>query len=72
MFTLNSATESSVDYEDIQQNGVLKLLKSSKTHKVTGPDGISARFIKEFFNKIAPALSLPCRKFLKQGTLPQD
>ena len=58
--------ESVIDDIDIQQNGVLKLLKSVKPHKATGPEGVSARFLKEFSVQIAPALTLLYRNSLKQ------
>ena len=60
------------DDVDAQQNGVLKLLKSVKSHKATGPDGISARFLKEFNDKITSAFTHLYRNSLKQGTLPKD
>ena len=50
----------------------MKLLKSVKPHKATGPDGVSARFLKEFSVEIAPALTLLYRNSLKQEALPQE
>ena len=64
--------ESVIDDIDVQQNGVLKLLKSVKPHKATGPDGVSARFLKEFSVEIAPALTLLYRNSLKHEVLPQE
>ena len=64
--------ESVIDDIDLQQNGVLELLKSAKPHKATGPDSVSARFLKEFSLKIAPALTLLYKNSLKQEALPQE
>lgn len=62
----------SIDNIDIEVNGVSKLLKNLQTHKATGPDCIPARFLNEFSNEIAPALTLLYRNSLSQGTVPSE
>ena len=43
---------------DPNANGVLKLLNNLKIHKAPGPDGLSARVLKECSSEIAPILAL--------------
>ena len=42
----------------VDPNGVLKLLNNLKIHKASGPDGLSARVLKECSSEIAPILTL--------------
>ena len=53
-------------------NGVLKLLNNLKIHKASGPDGLSARVLKECSSEIAPILALIYNESLAQGTVPDD
>ena len=41
----------------VDPKGVLKLLHELKVHKVPGPDGLSARVLKECSSEIAPILA---------------
>ena len=50
--------------------GVLKLLKNLKQHKATGPDGISAKVLKETADQISPAVTLLFQASLHQGCIP--
>ena len=50
----------------------LKLLNNSKIHKAPGPDGLSARVLKECSSEIAPFLALFYNEMLAQGTVPDD
>ena len=52
--------------------GVLKLLNGLKVHKAPGPDGLSARVLKECSSEIAPTLAFIYNESLAQGTVPDD
>ena len=54
----------------VDPNGVLKLLNNLKIHKAPGPDGLSARVLKECSSEIAPILALIYNETLAQGTVP--
>ena len=56
----------------VDPNGVLKLLNKLKIHKASGPDGLSARVLKECSSEIAPILALIYNETLAQGTVPDD
>ena len=56
----------------VDPNGVLKLLNNLKIHKASGPDGLSARVLKECSAEIAPILALIYNESLAQGTVPDD
>ena len=56
----------------INEQGVKTLLDRLKPLKATGPDNISARFLREFASEIAPAHSLIYQLSLQQGSLPKD
>ena len=56
----------------VDPNGVLKLLNNLKIHKTFGPDGLSARVLKECSSEIAPILALIYNETLPQGTVPDD
>ena len=53
-------------------NGVLKLLSNLKVHKASGPDGLSARVLKECSSEIAPIIALIYNESLAQGIVPDD
>ena len=57
---------------EIKECGVRSLLSRINPQKATGPDNISARFLKEFANEISPALTSIFKVSLNQGTLPAD
>ena len=52
--------------------GVLKLLNGLKVHKAPGPDGLSARVLKECSSEIAPILAYIYNESLAQGNVPDD
>ena len=56
----------------VDPNGVLKLLNNLKIHKASGPDGQSARVLKECSSEIASILALIYNESLAQGTVPDD
>ena len=57
---------------DIHVNGVAKLLRGLKAHKVTGPDAIPARLLKEAADQLAPILTSIYRASLQQATVPEE
>ena len=56
----------------ISVSGVHKLLSDLNPFKATGPDAISARFLKETANKIAPMFPCLFNQSLATGEVPQD
>ena len=56
----------------VDTKGVLKLLNGLKAHKAPGPDGLSARVLKECSSEIAPILAHICNWPLAQGNVPDD
>ena len=56
----------------IDPKGVLKLLNGLKAHKAPGPDGLSARVLKECSSEIAPILAYIYNESLAQGNVPDD
>ena len=56
----------------IDPKGVLKLLNNQKIHEASGPDGLSARVLKECSSEISPMLALIYNESLAQGTVPGD
>jgi len=64
--------DSAMSEINISANGIKSLLDRLKPHKATGPDNVSARFLKEFSSEITPALTLIFKTSLRQGSLPED
>ena len=56
----------------VDPKGVLKLLNGLKVHKAPGPDGLSARVLKECSSEIAPILAFIYNESLTQETVPDD
>ena len=56
----------------VDSTGVLKLLNGLKVHKAPGPDGPSARVLKECSSEIAPFLAFIYNESLAQGNVPDD
>ena len=52
--------------------GVAKLLTKLNIHKASGPDGLSARVLKECSSEIAPVLAYIFNESLAQGAVPDD
>ena len=57
---------------DIHCSGVLKLLKDLNPNKATGPDNLSAQFLKTHADILAPAITLIFQASLHQGILPSQ
>ena len=62
----------SIVTEDINVEGVAKLLSDLQSHKVHGPDGIPAYLLKETATSMAPLLTLIFKASLHQHQLPTD
>ena len=56
----------------ICSNGILKLLNNLKPGKANGPDGIPARFLRDFVTFLTPSLTLLFQASLNQHKLPSD
>ena len=56
----------------VDPKGVLKLLNNLNIHAASGPDGLSARVLKECSSVISPMLALTYNESLAQGTVPDD
>ena len=52
--------------------GIKKLLQLIKTNKSSGPDNISAKFLKETGDELAPALTLLFQASMHQSQIPED
>lgn len=59
---------------DIQINeiGIIKLLKGLNQYKASGPDQIPTRFLKTCAAEISPALNLLFQYSINSGTVPSD
>lgn len=57
---------------NISERGVLKLLKTQKPHKATGPDDIPAFILRSAANQLAPILTRIYQYSLEAGEVPQD
>ena len=53
----------------VDPKGVFKLLNGLNIIKASGPDGLSARVLKECSSEITPILALICNESLAQGTV---
>ena len=56
----------------VDPKGVFKLLNGLNINKASGPDGLSARVVKECSSEIAPILALIYNESLAQDTVPDD
>ena len=56
----------------VDPKGVLKPLNSLNIHKAPGPDGLSARLLKESSSEIAPILTLVYNGSFANSTVPDD
>ena len=56
----------------VDPKGVLKLLNNLNIHKAPGPDGLSARMLKECSSEAPPMMALIYNESLAQGTVPDD
>ena len=56
----------------VSTKDVNSVLSTLSTDKVTGPDEISARLLKECANEIAPSLTALFNKSLSLGKVPQE
>ena len=64
--------ESSFSFSEVSVDTVLRLLSSLNVQKSTGPDGLSARYLKEIAVEIVTPLIHLYNMSLKGGIIPQD
>ena len=57
---------------NIEENGILKLLKEVNVYKAIGPDLIPNRILKDCCVELAPILTQIYKKSLREGRLPQE
>ena len=69
---MNPSTYAVMPDISINVSGVHKLLSDLNPFKATGPDAISARFLKETANELAPMLTCLFNQSLTTGDIPQD
>ena len=69
---LGPAKASSIPDIVFEVNGIKALLKNTKTNKSSGPDNISAKFLKETGDELAPALTLLFQASMHQSQIPDD
>ena len=65
-------TNSSINNIVINTEGIVKLLNQLNSNKASGPDNISARFLRETSSEIAPALAFIFQASLYQQCIPED
>ncbi len=70
--TLTTTFDSSTEFIPVSIEEVLCLLSALSIGKATGPDGISARLLKECANVIAPSLTELFNKSLASGKVPTE
>ena len=70
--TLKGDKFPSIDELTITSEGIEKLLHDLKPNKVSGPDCVPARFLKETATEFAPALGAFFTQSLNKSTLPKD
>ena len=56
----------------VDPKGVAKLLGGLNVHKVSGPDRLNARVLKECSNEISPILALVYNESLARRDLPNE
>ena len=56
----------------VDPKGVFKLLNGLNINMASGPNGMSARVLKECSSQIAPILAIIYNESLAQGTVPDD
>jgi hypothetical protein len=64
--------DNSTEFTPVSIEEVLSLLSALSTAKATGPDGISARLLKECADVIAPSLTELFNKSLALGKVPTE
>ena len=57
---------------NIEENGILKLLKEVNVYKAIGPDLIPNRILKDCCVELAPILTQIYKKSLREGRLPEE
>ena len=68
MPTMGTSTANTVPPLSIQANGVKKLLLSQNSHKASGPDQVSPRFLRDMASSIA--IVLIHQAYYEQGQIP--
>jgi hypothetical protein len=66
------SSQNNLESITVSTEEVSYLLLNLLTDKATGPDGISARLLKECSNEIAPSLTALFNKSLSLGKVPQE
>ena len=61
-----------MNYINITDNGITKLLQNINPNKATGPDQISGRVLKELCKDVTPAIKLIFQKSISSGKVPMD
>ena len=56
----------------VNPKGVNNLNNNLNIHKASGPEGLSARVLKECSSEITPMLALIYNELLAQGTVPDN
>ena len=64
-------TNARLDSIQVTEEDVMSLLKSLDTSKATGPDGISAKMLKETAISVTPSLTKLIQISLEQNKVPQ-
>ena len=70
--TMTSTRNRSMPEITITTNGVKKLLEKINPHKASGPDMVSAKFLKEVVTDISPAPNLLFSASIVQNIIPTD
>lgn len=69
---LGQSTYPGVNNIKVTEKGVLKLLQNLNPNKASGPDNISARFLKAMATSVSPILTIIFQSSLDQGKVPDD
>ena len=68
----NTVPVTPTEFSDVSVEEVCRLLNNLSTSKATGPDGISARLLKECSEVLAPSLTALFNKSIAIGKVPAD
>ena len=68
----NTVPVTPTEFSDVSVEEVCRLLNNLSTSKATGPDGISARLLKECSDVLAPSLTALFNKSITLGKVPAD
>ena len=68
--TMSTPPATAMPEISIDTAGVKKLMKELNPFKASGPDGVTARFLKETFNELAAGMTLVFAASIHQSTIP--